>query len=74
MSMSIPNNSAASRTCSGLKGRLCETAPSERRVRRREMGRAGIGRKMQLEDMLEEDKMVLSKLLCKMSSEVVAGK
>ena len=38
------------------------------------MGRAGIGRKMQLEDMLEEDKMVLSKLLCKMSSEVLVGK
>ena len=74
MSMSIPNSSAASRTWCGLKVRLCETAPSERRVRRKEMGRAGIGRKMQLEDMLEEDKMVLSKLLCKMSSEVLEGK
>ena len=57
-----------------MKGRLCETAPSERRVRRKEMGRAGIGRKMQLEDIVEEDKMVLSKLLCKMSSEVLVGK
>ena len=74
MSMSIPNGSAASRTCRGLKGRLCETAPSERRERRKEMGRAGIGRKMQLEDIVEEDKMVLSKVLCKMSSEVLVGK
>ena len=43
-------------------------------MRRREMGRAGIGRKMQLEDIVEEDKMVLSKVLCKMSSEELVGK
>ena len=43
-------------------------------MRRKEMGRAGIGRKMQLEDIVEQEKMVLSKLLCKMSSEVLVGK
>ena len=43
-------------------------------MRRKEIGRAGIGREMQLDDIVEQDKMVLSKLLCKMSREVLVGK
>ena len=56
MSMSIPSSSAASSTSKGLKGILWETEPSERRLRRRERGRAGIGTdREEVEALLQEE-------------------
>ena len=57
---------------------MCETEPSERRVRRRERGRTGIGTDRELLELQllllneedEEERRVLIRGLCRVSREV----